>query len=153
MPGIVVMLTSPCMRVVIAHRISSLSKMSTSSSTRIIFLARNRSPAPAARPAPAGLHRRVDVFSPAGSRGTYRHPRCGRRHFVKSPEWRPRRHSRYWLPLAGRRGWYALPRSHRGLQNRIVSHGHCFDFDYRQRRISAAAVAGNSGIAWPLLVC
>ncbi len=41
----------PCMRVVIAHRISSLSKMSTSSSTRIIFLARNRSPAPAARPA------------------------------------------------------------------------------------------------------
>ena len=52
----------PCMRVVIAHRISSLSKMSTSSSTRIIFLARNRSPAPAARPAPAGLHRRVDVF-------------------------------------------------------------------------------------------
>ena len=27
-----------------------------------------------------------------------------------------------------------------GLQNRIVSHGHCFDFDYRQRRISAAAV-------------
>ncbi len=136
------MLTSPCMRVVIAHRISSLSKMSTSSSTRIIFLARNRSPAPAARPAPAGLHRRVDVFSPAGSRGTYRHPRCGRRHFVKKPGMAASTAFQI-LASVGRpaRVVCSSPGPTSGLQNRIVSHGHCFDFDYRQRRISAAAVA------------
>ncbi len=36
-----------------------------------------------------------------------------------------------------------FPRSHQRLQDRIVPHGDRFDFDHRQRRVGAAAVAGK----------